>query len=193
GGQQQRVALARELVIEPHILLLDEPLSNLDARLRDEMRNEILRLQREYGISMVYVTHDQVEALTMSDRIAVFNTGVCHQVGTPTEIYNEPVNDFVARFIGETNLFPVTFEKDVENQSVYHSEKMAESFYVNKTQLNIAEYDETDQPAISIRPEVVHLRDRKSTRLNSSHVSISYAVFCLKKKNRILYHHSFIR
>lgn len=159
GGQQQRVALARALVIEPDILLLDEPLSNLDARLRDEMRNEILRLQREYGISMVYVTHDQVEALTMSDRIAVFNTGVCHQVGTPTEIYNEPVNDFVARFIGETNLFPVTFEKDVENQLVYHSEKMAESFYVNKTQLNIAEYDETDQLAISIRPEVVHLSE----------------------------------
>ncbi|WP_165997558.1 ABC transporter ATP-binding protein [Bacillus sp. Cs-700] len=107
GGQQQRVALARALVIEPDILLLDEPLSNLDARLRDEMRNEILRLQREYGITTIYVTHDQVEALTMSDRIAVFNVGNCQQIGTPTEIYNQPVNDFVAEFIGETNLFEV--------------------------------------------------------------------------------------
>ncbi|MCP3740343.1 ABC transporter ATP-binding protein [Rossellomorea sp. BNER] len=104
GGQQQRVALARALVIEPDILLLDEPLSNLDARLRDEMRAEILRLQRDYGITTIYVTHDQVEALTMSDRIAVFNFGVCHQIGSPKEIYNEPVNDFVASFIGEINL-----------------------------------------------------------------------------------------
>ena len=112
GGQQQRVALARALVIEPDILLLDEPLSNLDARLRDEMRNEILRLQREYGITTIYVTHDQVEALTMSDRIAVFNVGNCQQIGTPTEIYNQPVNDFVAEFIGETNLFEVKQKDD---------------------------------------------------------------------------------
>ncbi|MFC0187099.1 ABC transporter ATP-binding protein [Fictibacillus aquaticus] len=108
GGQQQRVALARALVIEPDILLLDEPLSNLDARLRDEMRTEILRLQRDYGITTIYVTHDQVEALSMSDRIAVFNAGVCQQIGTPKEIYNNPANDFVASFIGETNLIPVT-------------------------------------------------------------------------------------
>ncbi|MBM7583649.1 iron(III) transport system ATP-binding protein [Bacillus pakistanensis] len=104
GGQQQRVALARALVIEPDILLLDEPLSNLDARLRDEMRTEILRLQKDYRITTIYVTHDQVEALTMSDRIAVFNFGVCHQIGSPKEIYNQPVNDFVASFIGEINL-----------------------------------------------------------------------------------------
>ncbi|WP_370632668.1 ABC transporter ATP-binding protein [Halobacillus sp. Nhm2S1] len=114
GGQQQRVALARALVIEPDILLLDEPLSNLDARLRDEMRNEILRLQREYGITTIYVTHDQVEALTMSDRIAVFNVGNCQQIGTPTEIYNQPVNDFVAEFIGETNLLDVEWKQDEE-------------------------------------------------------------------------------
>lgn len=111
GGQQQRVALARSLVIEPEILLLDEPLSNLDARLRDEMRTEILRLQRDYSITTIYVTHDQVEALSMSDRIAVFNHGKCQQVGTPKEIYNHPANDFVATFIGETNLIPVKLEE----------------------------------------------------------------------------------
>lgn len=110
GGQQQRVALARALVIEPEILLLDEPLSNLDAKLRDEMRSEILRLQREYKITTIYVTHDQAEALSMSDRIAVFNYGVCHQVGTPSDIYNAPVNDFVAGFIGESNLLPARVE-----------------------------------------------------------------------------------
>lgn len=110
GGQQQRVALARALVIRPRILLLDEPLSNLDARLRDEMRTEIIKLQRSLGITTVYVTHDQTEALTMSDRIAVFNQGVCQQVGTPMEVYNTPNNSFVAAFVGETNLLPCTVQ-----------------------------------------------------------------------------------
>lgn len=123
GGQQQRVALARALVIEPEILLLDEPLSNLDAKLRDEMRSEILRLQKEYKITTIYVTHDQAEALSMSDRIAVFNYGVCHQVGTPSEIYNEPVNDFVASFIGEINLLPVNVDK-VDPDHVYVTAQM---------------------------------------------------------------------
>lgn len=157
GGQQQRVALARALVIEPDILLLDEPLSNLDARLRDEMRTEILRLQREYGITTIYVTHDQVEALTMSDRIAVFNFGECQQVGTPTEIYNKPVNDFVAAFIGETNLLPITFEKNTGTQSIFHSKDINQSITVNNTELNIAKYDEADDLFMSIRPEVVKI------------------------------------
>ncbi len=111
GGQQQRVALARALVIRPRILLLDEPLSNLDARLRDEMRAEIIRLQHSLGITTVYVTHDQTEALSMSDRIAVFNQGVCQQVGTPMEVYNTPNNSFVASFVGETNLLPCTIRQ----------------------------------------------------------------------------------
>ncbi len=110
GGQQQRVALARALVIRPRILLLDEPLSNLDARLRDEMRSEILSLQRSLGITTIYVTHDQVEALSMSDRIAVFQQGSCRQIGTPEQIYNRPEDAFVASFIGETNLLPATVE-----------------------------------------------------------------------------------
>ena len=101
GDSNNEWHLARALVIEPEILLLDEPLSNLDAKLRDEMRTEILRLQREYHITTIYVTHDQAEALSMSDRIAVFNNGVCHQIGTPFEIYNEPANDFVANLLAK--------------------------------------------------------------------------------------------
>lgn len=157
GGQQQRVALARALVIEPDILLLDEPLSNLDARLRDEMRNEILRLQREYGITTIYVTHDQVEALSMSDRIAVFNFGECQQVGTPTEIYNQPVNDFVAKFIGETNLLPVTLEKEGEDYVTFQSNDLTGTIHVKNSENNISSYDETDDLVMSIRPEAVKI------------------------------------
>jgi len=104
GGQQQRVALARALVIEPSVLLLDEPLSNLDKKLREEMRLEILRLHRELDVSMVYVTHNQEEALTMSDRMAVMNEGQIHQVGSPEEVYRNPADEFVADFIGNANL-----------------------------------------------------------------------------------------
>jgi iron(III) transport system ATP-binding protein len=105
GGEQQRVALARSLAIEPSVLLLDEPLSNLDARLRDRMRSEIKSLQMKLGITTIFVTHDQTEALTMSDRVAVFEKGRCIQIGSPKEIYANPNNSFVARFVGDTNLF----------------------------------------------------------------------------------------
>jgi iron(III) transport system ATP-binding protein len=104
GGQQQRVALARALVVEPQVLLLDEPLSNLDANLREEMRFEIRRLHDETGITMIYVTHDQAEAMVISDRIAVMNLGRVEQVGRPDEIYEMPRTRFVASFIGRTNV-----------------------------------------------------------------------------------------
>jgi iron(III) transport system ATP-binding protein len=104
GGQQQRVALARALVIRPRTLLLDEPLSNLDAKLREETRAEIRRIQREAGITSLYVTHDQAEAMAMSDRIAVMESGRVRQVGTPQEIYYRPATVFVARFIGRSNV-----------------------------------------------------------------------------------------
>jgi len=104
GGQQQRVALARALVIRPRTLLLDEPLSNLDAKLREETRTEIRRIQREAGITSIYVTHDQAEAMAMSDRIAVMEGGRVRQVGTPREIYHRPATAFVARFIGRSNV-----------------------------------------------------------------------------------------
>jgi putative spermidine/putrescine transport system ATP-binding protein len=106
GGQQQRVALARALVIEPTVLLLDEPLSNLDAKLREELRREIREIQRKLGITSLFVTHDQVEALTMSDRIAVLNGGRVEQVGTPEDVYERPASRFVADFIGRANFLP---------------------------------------------------------------------------------------
>ena len=103
GGQQQRVALARALVIEPSVLLFDEPLSNLDAKLRVSMRTEIRRIQQEVGITAIYVTHDQSEAMALSDQIIIMNKGVVAQMGTPQEIYYHPVDEFVADFIGEAN------------------------------------------------------------------------------------------
>jgi ABC-type Fe3+/spermidine/putrescine transport system ATPase subunit len=109
GGQQQRVALARALVLNPQILLLDEPLSNLDAKIRVQVRQEIRKLQKELGITTMYVTHDQEEALTLSDRIAVFNQGKVFQVGPPKALYERPANRFVADFIGINNLIDGTF------------------------------------------------------------------------------------
>ncbi len=105
GGQQQRVALARALVVEPRVLLLDEPLSNLDAKLRVEMREELKRLQRKLGVTTIYVTHDQVEAMTLADRIAILNKGRLLQVGSPQEVYFNPANLFVAAFIGRSNIY----------------------------------------------------------------------------------------
>jgi iron(III) transport system ATP-binding protein len=111
GGQQQRVALARAIVIHPQTLLMDEPLSNLDAKLRIEMRTVIRDIQRQVGITTVYVTHDQEEALAISDRIAVMNKGVIQQIGAPHRIYSRPANVFVATFIGHSNLFYAAVEK----------------------------------------------------------------------------------
>ena len=112
GGQQQRIALARALVISPDVLLMDEPLSNLDAKLRVEMRSVIRHTQKSVGITTVYVTHDQEEALTMSDTIVVMNQGYIQQIGTPENIYNEPENAFVADFIGHSNIIDGTMIKD---------------------------------------------------------------------------------
>ena len=112
GGQQQRVAIARALVNEPKVLLLDEPLAALDLKLRKEMQYELKRIQQEVGITFIFVTHDQEEALTMSDKIVVMKNGEIQQVGTPEEIYNEPANSYVANFIGESNILPGTMLED---------------------------------------------------------------------------------
>ena len=113
GGQQQRVALARAIVIEPDVLLMDEPLSNLDAKLRVEMRNVIKHIQQEVGITTVYVTHDQEEALAISDRIAVMSGGVIQQIGTPKYIYQRPANEFVSGFIGLSNFVEASYQDGV--------------------------------------------------------------------------------
>ena len=113
GGQQQRVALARALVKEPDLLLLDEPLSNLDTKLRERMRSELKRLQRELGITTLYVTHDQMEGILLSDRIAVMNGGRILQIGKPDEVYERPDSQFVADFMGSTNLLQGILRKEV--------------------------------------------------------------------------------
>jgi iron(III) transport system ATP-binding protein len=107
GGQQQRVALARSLIVEPSVLLLDEPLSNLDALLREQMRVEIRRIQKSLGITAIYVTHDRVEAMSLSDRVIVMRQGEIKQIGTPSEVYENPVSRFVAGFVGKVAFFPV--------------------------------------------------------------------------------------
>nr|MBQ8253759.1 ABC transporter ATP-binding protein [Lachnospiraceae bacterium] len=112
GGQQQRIAIARAIVNEPKVLLLDEPLGALDLKLRQDMQYELIRLKNELGITFIYVTHDQEEALTMSDTIVVMNQGYIQQIGTPEMIYNEPENAFVADFIGESNIIDATMIKD---------------------------------------------------------------------------------
>ncbi|KXT84694.1 ABC transporter ATP-binding protein [Streptococcus panodentis] len=120
GGQQQRVALARALVLEPTILCLDEPLSNLDAKLRIDLRKELKRLQKDLKITTLYVTHDQEEALTLSDRIAVFNNGYVEQVGSPKEIYNASKTQFVCEFIGDSNVLSAEVLQEISHGTDYH-------------------------------------------------------------------------
>lgn len=154
GGQQQRIALARALVIEPDILLLDEPLSNLDAKLRLDMRQEIKRIHLAAGITSVYVTHDQKEALSMADRMAVMKDGKIIQSGSPREVYNFPVNSFVADFIGETNFVRGKLK-----------EKVGEELFVETPIGNIrskhstAELTAGNEVICSIRPESVDISD----------------------------------
>ncbi len=122
GGQQQRVALARALVVRPKVFLLDEPLSNLDTRLRIEMRAEIRRICKDFGLTGIYVTHDREEAMSMGDRIAIMDAGKIIQVGHPTEVYRNPVNRMAAEFMGETNLFEGTLLRDTSRIGLYDVE-----------------------------------------------------------------------
>jgi len=161
GGQQQRVALARAIVIEPKILLLDEPLSNLDAKLRRETREQIQKLQRKLKITTIYVTHDQEEALTLSDRIALMNEGVCQQIGTPFEIYNHPANAFVAKFIGRSNLFNGTVI-NVQNDDVLVELKQGIQLIVKTDdKLSIGQ-----KVVLAIKPESVILHENDITGMN---------------------------
>jgi iron(III) transport system ATP-binding protein len=121
GGQQQRVALARTIAIEPQVLLLDEPLSNLDAKLRVQMRTELRALQRKLGITTIFVTHDQEEAMTTADRIAVMDQGVIQQIGTPMDLFDNPANRFVANFVGSINLLRGRVSRDADGRSTFDS------------------------------------------------------------------------
>jgi multiple sugar transport system ATP-binding protein len=161
GGQRQRVALARALVRDPALYLLDEPLSNLDAKLRAQMRAEISALHRRVGKSFVYVTHDQVEAMTMATRIIVLNKGVIQQIGTPAEIYAEPANTFVARFIGSPpmNLVPVT----VEGGTARIAENGADTGIVAPTAAG--------ELLLGVRPERLALADPDAARGVTAYVA----------------------
>ncbi|GFZ87496.1 spermidine/putrescine ABC transporter ATP-binding protein [Compostibacillus humi] len=156
GGQQQRVALARALVIEPDILLLDEPLSNLDAKLRDETRVEIKRLQVELGITTIYVTHDQHEAMAMSDRIMVMNQGKIQQIGTPQEIYNKPVNHFVASFIGETNIIKADVIKVTDTHITVDIGQGTLLTGLRENSSPQLDFEKEKQVILSIRPEMIN-------------------------------------
>ncbi|MDO4277395.1 MAG: ABC transporter ATP-binding protein [Lachnoclostridium edouardi] len=148
GGQQQRVALARAIVIHPQVLLMDEPLSNLDAKLRIEMRSAIREVQKQVGITTVYVTHDQEEALAISDRIAVMKLGIIQQIGTPQDIYARPYNAFVSTFIGHSNLFYGTVKKSGDSVSL----QFKDGYEVPMNNLD-SRVQNGQKVIISVRPE----------------------------------------
>ena len=154
GGQQQRVSLARALVVKPRCLLLDEPLSNLDAQLRVEMRREIRRIVKENGLTGIYVTHDQEEALAMADRMAVLSWGKIGQVGTPEEVYRTPLNSYVAGFIGETNLIQGAV---MEMHEGYCFVKVNGTTLVGKVTSADWQAKVGDAATLSVRPEVWRL------------------------------------
>ncbi|OIJ20137.1 ABC transporter ATP-binding protein [Anaerobacillus alkalidiazotrophicus] len=156
GGQQQRVALARALVMEPGVLLFDEPLSNLDAKLRLLMRDEIRRLQKRLGITAIYVTHDQSEAMSMSDKVIVMNKGKIEQIGTPQEIYQRPKTKFVADFIGTANFINGKISKVTEDELFIQTEDS-----VLKA-IRHGDFSVDDAIQMVVRPEAIHLLEEES-------------------------------
>ncbi|MFS0667246.1 ABC transporter ATP-binding protein [Peribacillus frigoritolerans] len=176
GGQRQRVAISRALVVEPELLLLDEPLSNLDAKLRHELRAEIKRLQKEIGVTTIFVTHDQEEALSMSDRVVVMNAGKIEQISTPTEIYNHPKTEFVFQFIGKSNCFE-------GNVSAIDKRKVAVKIGSDITHVdtnnvmgNASDLKTGDEVKLYIRPEklqIVSLDEKSSSPLDFHRAKIS--------------------
>ena len=163
GGQQQRIAIARALVNEPSVLLLDEPLGALDLKLRKEMQQELKYIQQEVGITFIFVTHDQEEALTMSDKIVVMNAGEIQQIGTPTEIYRTPVNEFVAKFIGETNIIDgVMLEDDLV---MFEDKKYA---------CRARGYNKNEKVDVVIRPEDVDIVPIEKGMLRGTVTSVTF-------------------
>ena len=174
GGQQQRVALARAIVIHPQVLLMDEPLSNLDAKLRIEMRSAIREVQKQIGITTVYVTHDQEEALAISDRIAVMKDGIIQQIGSPEEIYARPYNTFVSTFIGHSNLFYGTVKKDSGIVVEF-----ANGYKIKMNNLDDSVVD-GQKVVVSVRPEEFSISD------NGLKCKISNSTFLGKYTNYVL-------
>ncbi|MCK1983077.1 MULTISPECIES: ABC transporter ATP-binding protein [Peribacillus] len=176
GGQRQRVAISRALVVEPELLLLDEPLSNLDAKLRHELRAEIKRLQKEIGVTTIFVTHDQEEALSMSDRVVVMNAGKIEQISTPTEIYNHPKTEFVFQFIGKSNCFEGNVSA-VDKRKV--SVKIGPDIThvdANNIMGNDSDLKTGDEVKLYIRPEklqIVSLDEKSASSLDFQHAKIS--------------------
>ncbi len=163
GGQQQRVAIARALVNEPQVLLLDEPLGALDAKLRKEMQIELKKIQKEVGITFIFVTHDQEEALSMSDTVVVMNEGIIQQVGSPEDIYNEPENRFVASFIGESNIINAVMKKDLlVSFDGYDFECVDKGFKDN------------EEVEVVIRPEDIDIVKKKNAKLTGVVKSIVF-------------------
>ncbi len=175
GGQQQRVALARALVVEPSILLLDEPLSNLDAKLRLSMREEIKRIQKELGITTIYVTHDQEEALTMSDRVAIMNKGRVMQIGTPDEVYYKPRNIFVATFLGRSNLMKGQIVS-LEDGNVTVDVSGLKLKGVTHPELDAGSLKHGDTVGVIIRPESF-LYPPRNEELNTLRIRVSLSMF----------------
>jgi len=165
GGQQQRVALARAIAPKPKVLLLDEPLSALDLKLRQQMRAELKSLQRETGITFIFVTHDQEEALTMSDRVAVMSSGELQQIGSPVEVYEKPANRFVADFIGETNLLDATVNEVVDG-SVHCTLASGEVIVAETDVMNNALPVGT-QGLVSLRPERLTIHSSGTLNANT--------------------------
>ena len=163
GGQQQRVAIARALVNEPKVLLLDEPLAALDLKLRKEMQYELKRIQQEVGITFIFVTHDQEEALTMSDKIVVINGGEIQQIGTPQDIYNEPANRFVANFIGESNILPGVMVDDYKVR-------------FDDITFDCVDYGfkENEKVDVVIRPEDIDIVDVKDGKMTGEVLSVLF-------------------
>jgi iron(III) transport system ATP-binding protein len=189
GGQQQRLALARALVMEPVLLLLDEPLSNLDAKLRERMRFELKRLQRELGITTVYVTHDQSEALALSHKIAVMNEGRIQQIGTPREIYERPNSSFVADFVGSTNFLEGSVLGPESGEGRYRVRTEIGEI----TAVALESLQAEDKVLLSVRPEDVDLTEARPDRLNVWEGKVDQKVFLgecvdfqVKLGNRIL-------
>ncbi|MBP7950030.1 MAG: ABC transporter ATP-binding protein [Verrucomicrobiales bacterium] len=175
GGQQQRVALARALVVRPDCLLLDEPLSNLDTKLRIEMRAEIRRICKQFGLTAVYVTHDQKEALSMGDRMAVMEKGVLSQVGTPLEIYRQPRTTSVAGFIGETNFLPAEIECETSRRGIWAVSTTHGRFWGRVTDLAYRPQP-GDLVQLCLRPESLRLVETPE-RMNTLTGKLADAVY----------------